>query len=139
VAGDTLWMVKDFYIWGRPQWLDINEFPEETPATPLNVSSIATMRASLEEVLDPTVVSTRTDYFYQATSDFLPWMKLGQRPGFLVWHEAGKKLFSLDEVPAETLAALRRIHPLWFKRPVPWEGFTNLFFQYRDRARATRS
>jgi hypothetical protein len=138
VAGDTLWMIKDFYIWGRPQWLDIREFPEETPATPLNVSSIATMRADLAEVLDPTVAATRTDYFYQATSDFLPWMKLGQRPGFLVWHEAGKKLFSLAEVPADTLAALRRIHPQWFARPVPWEGFTNLFFQYRDRARARR-
>jgi hypothetical protein len=89
-------------------------------------------------VLDPTVAATRTDYFYQATSDFLPWMKLGPRPGFLVWHEAGKKLFSLAEVPADTLAVLERIHPVWFQRPVPWEGFTNLFFQYRDRARARR-
>ena len=35
--------------------------------------------------------------------------------------------------PADSLAALQRLHPVWFKRPVPWEGFTNLFFQYREQ------
>lgn len=138
VVGDDLWMIKDFYIHGQKQWLDIKEFPAETPATPLNVSSIATMHASLAEVLDPAVASTRTRYFYQATSDFLPWMRMGQRPGFVVWHEAGKKLFSLAELPAPTRADLERIHPAWFNRPVPWEGFTNMYSQYRDRARARR-
>jgi hypothetical protein len=138
VVGDDLWMVKDFYIFGQKQWLDIDEFPAETPATPLNVSSIATMHASLAEVLDPSVASTRTRYFYQATSDFLPWMQMGQRPGFVVWHEAGKKLFSLAELPVATRDDLQRIHPVWFNRPVPWEGFTNMYSQYRDRARAAR-
>lgn len=133
VAGDTLWMTKAFYISGRPQWLDIKEFPEETPATPLTVSSIAVMESSLSEVLDPLVSSTHTSYSYQATSDWLPWMLLGQRPGYLVWHENGKKLFSLNELPADSLATIQRLHPVWFKRPVPWTGFTNLFFQYREQ------
>jgi hypothetical protein len=133
VAGDTLWMTKAFYISGRPQWLDIAEFPEETPATPLTVSSIAVMESRLSQVLDPLLSSVPTSYSYQATSDWLPWMKLGQRPGYLVWHENGKKLFSLNELPADSLAALRRLHPVWFNRPVPWEGFTNLFFQYREQ------
>jgi hypothetical protein len=133
VLGDDLWMTKAFYISGRPQWLDRAQFPEETPATPLTVSSIATMRASLTHVLDPARSSVPTDYAYQATSDWLPWMKMGQRPGFVVWHEAGKKLFNLEEVPPDSLAALERIHPVWFKRPVPWEGFTNLFLLYREQ------
>lgn len=133
VAGDTLWMTKAFYISGRPQWLDIREFPEETPATPLTVSSIAVMESRLSEVLDPLLSSVPTSYSYQATCDWLPWMKLGQRPGYLVWHENGKKLFSLNELPADSLAALQRLHPVWFNRPVPWEGFTNLFFQYREQ------
>jgi hypothetical protein len=109
------------------------EFPEETPATPLTVSSIAVMESRLSQVLDPLLSSVPTSYSYQATSDWLPWMKLGQRPGYLVWHENGKKLFSLNELPADSLAALRRLHPVWFNRPVPWEGFTNLFFQYREQ------
>ncbi len=133
VAGDTLWMTKAFYISGRPQWLDIREFPDETPATPLTVSSIAVMESRLSQVLDPHLSSVPTSYSYQATSDWLPWMKLGQRPGYLVWHENGKKLFSLNELPADSLAALERLHPVWFNRPVPWEGFTNLFFQYREQ------
>lgn len=133
VAGDTLWMTKASYIWGRPQWLDIKTFPEETPATPLSVSSMSVMESRLSDVLDPLQSSVATGYSYQATSDWLPWMKLGQRAGFVVWRENGKKLFSLNELPPGSLAALERLHPVWFTRPVPWEGFTNLFFQYRDQ------
>ena len=83
-------MTKAFYIYGQPQWLDREQFPEETPATPLNVSSIAEMHSRLSDVLDPSLSSVETAYFYQATSDFLPWMKMGQERGFTVWHEAGK-------------------------------------------------
>ena len=133
--GDTLWMTKATYISGRPQWLDIKEFPDETPATPLTVSSISVMESRLSEVLDPVRSSVATSYSYQAASDWLPWMQLGQRPGFVVWHENGKKLFSLDELPADSRSALERLHPVWFTRPVPWEGFTNLFIQYREQRR----
>lgn len=132
-AGDDLWMVKELYIWGMPQWLDIKQFPKETPETPINVSSITTMKSSLRDVLDPALASVPTEYFYQATSDWLPWMKMGQRPGFVVWHEAGKKIFSLDDVPARARAAIEQIHPQWFTRPVPWQEFTNMFFLYRQQ------
>ena len=132
-AGDDLWMVKEMYIWGIPQWLDIKQFPDETPETPINVSSITTMKSSLRDVLDPSRASVPTEYFYQATSDWLPWMKMGQRPGFVVWHEAGKKIFSVDDLPATTRTAVEAIHPQWFTRPVPWEGFTNMFFLYRQQ------
>jgi hypothetical protein len=138
IVGDDIWMTKDIYIWGRKQWLDIEEFPAETPATPINVSSIATMKSRWSDVLDPSRSSVATDYFYQATSDFLPWMKMGRRPGFLVWHEAGKKLFSLAEAPTGTLAAVQKIHPQWFNRPVPWEGFTNMFLMYKEQRGARR-
>jgi hypothetical protein len=131
-AGDDLWMIKEMYIWGIPQWLDIKQFPDETPKTPINVSSITTMKSNLRNVLDPALASVPTEYFYQATSDWLPWMKMGQRPGFVVWHEAGKKIFSLDDLPATTRTAMEKIHPQWFARPVPWEGFTNMFFLYRQ-------
>lgn len=58
---------------------------------------------------------------------------MGQRPGYVVWHEAGKKLASLDEAPADTLALIRKIHPQGFRRPEPWAGFTNMYLQYREQ------
>lgn len=133
IVGDTLWMTKASYVSGRPQWLDIKEFPDETPATPMTVAAVAVMESRLSAVLDPVLASVPVSYSYQATSDWLPWMQLGQRPGFVVWHENGKKLFSLNELPEDSLAVLKRLHPIWFTRPVPWEGFTNLFFQYREQ------
>jgi hypothetical protein len=133
IVGDDIWMTKEMYIFGREQWLDAREFPEETPATPLNVSSIATMKARLSDVLDPAQAAVPCEYFYQATSDPLPWMLMGRTPGFVVWHEAGRKFLSLDQAPAATLAAVEKIHPQWFARPVPWEGFVNMFSMYREQ------
>jgi hypothetical protein len=133
IVGDDIWMTKATYIWGREQWLDKNAFPAETPTTPLNVASKATMKARLSDVLDPAQPAVPTEYFYQATSDFLPWMKLGRQPGFLIWSEAGRKYLSLDEAPATTRAAVAKVHPVWLDRPVPWEGFTNMYLQYREQ------
>lgn len=132
VSGD-LWMTKAFYIFGRPQFLDIRQFPLETPATPLSVASVTTLKARLDDVRDPAKPAVATEMFYQATSDWLPWMLMGQKPGFVVWHEAGKKLFSLDEAPPDTLKAMEKIHPEWFRRPRPWDGFTNLFLLYKEQ------
>lgn len=131
VVGDDIWMTKELYIFGLKQWLDRREFPAETPATPLNVSSIATMKSRLSDVLDPAQAAVHTEYFYQATSDPLPWMLMGATPGFVVWREAGRKFRTLDEAPAATLAAVERIHPEWLRRPVPWEGFVNMYSMYR--------
>ena len=130
-VGNDLWMTKASYFSNRPHWLDMNEWPLETPAATMNVASISTLQARWSDITDPAQASVPTQFSYQATSGWLPWMLMGQRPGYVIWHEAGKKLTSLDEAPADTLALMRQVHPQWFRRPVPWEGFTNLYLQYK--------
>jgi hypothetical protein len=137
-VGDDLWMTKSAYFHDRPHWLDIGDWPLEAPAENLNVATVTTLKARWSDVLDAARPSVPTEMFFQATSGWLPWMLMGQRPGYVIWHEAGKKLFSLDEAPPATLAAIERVHPQWFRRPVPWEGFTNLFLQYKAQRRPAR-
>lgn len=60
-------------------------------------------------------------------------MKMGAAPGFVSWAESGRKLLSLEEVPAAQLAMLRRVHPEWFAPPEPWPEFTNMYLQYKSR------
>lgn len=135
VVNDELWMTKSSYI-RAPNWLTPEEFPEESSGKEIIVATHSSLRGALAEVEDPSVTTVRSDFAYTATSGWLPWMKMGGAPGMVSWAESGKKLLSLEEVPPTQIEALRRIHPQWFTRPEPWPEFTNMFLQYRARAKA---
>jgi Protein of unknown function (DUF1838) len=130
--GDDFWMTKDSYI-NSPHWLKKDEWPLETSGDKLAVQTSSTLKGKWSDIINPEVSAAPTDFAYAATSDWLPWMLMGQTPGFVLWHSAGKKLMSLDEAPPETVATVRRLHPIWFMRPDPWVGFTNMYFQYKEQ------
>ena len=129
VAGD-LYMTKSSYI-RAPNWLQPADWPLESSGPQIFVAAHSTLKAPLAEIENPRVASARTDFFYTATSGWLPWMLMGQTPGHVIWAESGRKLMSLDEAPAEQVAMLRRVHPDWFGRPEPWPEFTNMYMQYK--------
>jgi hypothetical protein len=132
VVGDDLWMTKSSYI-DVPHFLDSDRFPEASSGPRLQVATHSTLKAKLADVEDPDLPSVRADFSYTATSSWLPWMQMGRSPGHVVWAAAGRKLFSLEEAPAEQLAILRRVHPEWFGRPEPWPEFTNMYLQWKAR------
>ena len=129
VDGDV-WMTKSSYI-KAPNWLDPAQWPLESSGKDLIVATQSTLRARLADVENPAMASVPTAFSYSATSSWQPWMQMGQTPGFLIWSEFGKKLFSLDQAPAEQVATLHRFHPQWFGRPEPWPEFTNMYLQYK--------
>ncbi len=131
VAGD-LWMTKSSYI-KAPNWLNPVKYPLASSGPNIVVATHSALRAKLADVENPKLASVPTDFSYTATSSWLPWMEMGPTPGHVVWAEAGKKLFSLEEAPAEQVAMLRKVHPQWFARPEPWPEFTNLYLQYAEQ------
>lgn len=134
VAGD-IWFTKSNYI-QTTNWLDPNDFPRASSGPKAVVATHSSLRARLADVENPRFNSVPVDFAYTATSGWLPWMMMGQRPGHVVWAETGKKLFSLDEAPPEQLATLRQFHPQWFGRPEPWPEFTNMYLQYKATQKA---
>ncbi len=131
VDGD-LYMLKSSYI-RAPNWLQPVDWPLESSGKDIVVATHSSLKGKLADVENPRVASARADFAYAATSGWLPWMQMGATPGFVMWAESGKKLFSLDEAPAEQVERLRRVHPSWFGRPEPWPEFTNMYFQYKER------
>ncbi len=129
VHGD-LWMTKSSYI-KAPNWLQPADWPLESSGKDIIVATHSSLKAPLDEVQSLNVPSVRSEFAYTATSGWLPWMLMGQTPGFVVWAESGKKLLSIDEAPAEQVARLRKVHPQFFLRPEPWPEFTNMYMQYK--------
>jgi hypothetical protein len=132
IVGDDIWMTKESYIRG-PHWLKAADYPLETSGERLNVATASILKAKWSEVNDPAVFAAPAEFAYTATSDWLPWMLMGQTPGFVVWHTAGRKYFDLKELPAETVAQVRSVHPQWFDRPEPWREFTNMYLLYKEQ------
>lgn len=132
IVGDDLYMTKSSYI-GAPNWLDPAQYPQASSGKNIVVAAHSVLKGRLADVENPSMPSAPADFSYTATSGWLPWMLMGQRPGHVVWAEAGKKLFSLDEAPADQVANLRRLHPQWFGRPEPWPEFTNMYLQWKER------
>jgi hypothetical protein len=133
IVGDDIWMVKSSYI-KAPHWLPPKEWPLESGSKDIVVSTHSVLRSKLADIENTAVASAPCDFSYTATSSWLPWMQMGATPGHLIWAEAGKKVFSLEALPAEQLARLRAVHPQWFNRPEPWPEFTNMYLQYKERA-----
>jgi Protein of unknown function (DUF1838) len=132
IVGDDIWMTKSSYI-KAPNFLDPREWPLESSGKELIVATHSTLRSRLSDVENSAIASAACDFSYTATSSWLPWMQMGPTPGHVIWAEAGRKLFSMDEIPAEQLQGLRQAHPKWFERPEPWPEFTNMYLQYRER------
>ena len=132
IVGDDIWMTKSSYI-KAPNWLDPREWPLESSGKDVIVATQSTLRSKLSDVENTAVASAPCDFAYTATSSWLPWMQMGPTPGFLIWAEAGKKLFTLEQVAPTHLAQLRKVQPLWFNRPEPWPEFTNMYLQYQAR------
>lgn len=132
IVGDDIWMTKSSYI-KAPNFIDPRQWPLESSGKDLIVATHSTLRSKLSDIENTAIASAPCDFSYAATSSWLPWMQMGPTPGHVIWAEAGKKLFSLQEIPAPHLAHLRAVHPLWFERPEPWPDFTNMYMQYKER------
>lgn len=52
-------------------------------------------------------------------SKWLPWMKMGSRPGVVVFHTAGLRLESFDEMPEVVKNEVKTNWPVWMAPPPP--------------------
>ena len=70
-----------------------------------------TMNCALEEFSNPAIERLKTQF---ASTVFMPWrnwMKMGEQPGYMIWHAAGLKLDSVDLLPAPYRARLDGEYP----------------------------
>lgn len=131
VAGDDIWMSKSGYI-KTAAFLDPVKWPRASSGPDLHVSQTSVLNSKLSEVEDPNVATVDAYYSYEAASSWLPWLLMGQTPGYLIWHASGKKIRAFDEAPPELIANMQKIHPVMFEKD-PWKDYTSVFLMYRDQ------
>ena len=93
-SGDMAWLKSE------------RDFP---PGVPLIESQ--TTYGPVDELVDPNVQSVNALFASTYLAPWPAWMEMEGQPGQVVWHAAGRKLASVDELPDEYLARLKSDHP----------------------------
>ena len=93
-SGDMAWLKSE------------RDFP---PGVPLIESQ--TTYGPVAELVDPNVQSVSALFASTYLAPWPAWMDMEDQPGQVVWHAAGRKLASVDELPQEYRARLDAEHP----------------------------
>jgi len=100
VAGDVASLRWDIPL-SYPNALQPAEYPEESTGPTYLASEHFTFFASTADVTSDAQRSTPTHYSWFRTGPWLPWMKMGQAPGYLIYSGQGRKYGSFEELPAQ--------------------------------------
>ena len=101
-----------------PNPISQEKFPEHSTGPTYTGSEHFGFYSRIDELSDPRLTSVPTFLAWFREGPWLPWMKMGQRPGLMVYSGYGKKLMGgIDEIPPAFLAHLRERAPKYLSAP----------------------
>jgi hypothetical protein len=115
-AGDISSLRMDIPL-AYPNALRPEEHPEESTGPTYLASEHFIYFANTADLESSSARSTPTHYAWFRTGPWLPWMKMGQAPGYLIYSGQGRKYSSFDELPASVQAYTRKHHPSYVTAP----------------------
>lgn len=138
-AGDTVMLTLNIPL-AYPNPLQPAQFPAESSG-PMYIGSehfmFFTPRAALE---DPALSQVPVTYGWTRLGPWLPWMKLGTRPGGLLYVAQGNKRASVDELPEDIRARIARHYPEYATAPAQWvQPNVTSWNYYRDLKQAGKA
>jgi hypothetical protein len=96
-AGQTMPWNLELHSNGGVTWLTTSRYATKAPQPWIEVQSMFAPTAQLDDASRASASSTFVSTYL---APWLGWMNMKEVPGHLVWHAAGRKLASLDELPA---------------------------------------
>jgi hypothetical protein len=87
------------------------------PARPYKYAELVTLRASLAALRDPAAPRVPCTTAFAAISSWRSWLQMGDQPGHLMAHGAGRYGASIDALPRVWLEATQRVRPELLQDP----------------------
>ncbi len=109
VHGDYIWITTDVQAGIK--------FP--SPKAPrIRLNHYLTLHGQNSAVKDQAVLSAPASLGFHNILTWEPWMRMGDHPGEMMSHAAGRKLERVDELPSDYLAMAHRVHPTYIADPL---------------------
>jgi len=119
VSGDDVFLRLDIPL-AYPNALLPAEFPAESSGPTYLASEHFTFFAKSADLRNAALPSVPLTYAWARTGPWLPWMKMGTRPGYLVYSGHGRKFASFEELPADVKAYTLANHPQFATAPASY-------------------
>lgn len=116
--GDRVCLNMDIPL-AYPSPLPVAEFPENSADDTYRALELFQFFAAKADLADPSLTSVPCDLSWSRVSPWLPWMRMGSRPGGLVFHTRGVKLAHGD-VPERLRSYVAAHRPEYAKPPTSW-------------------
>jgi Protein of unknown function (DUF1838) len=117
VKGDDVFMTFDVPL-AYPNALLPADFPEESTGPTYFATETFMFFAKMSDFANPKLTSVPATYAWARTGPWLPWMKLGQRPGYVLYTGQGKKLKDKSELDPVVREYTEKNYPDFMKAPI---------------------
>jgi hypothetical protein len=119
VRGEDVFIKLDIPL-AYPNPLQPADFPEESSGATYFASEHFLYFAKTADVMNRSLASAPTQYAWTRTGPWLPWMKMGQRPGYILYSGQGKKLKSAAELDRVVREYTEKNYPDFMVSPKAW-------------------
>ncbi|MBK6321793.1 MAG: DUF1838 family protein [Burkholderiales bacterium] len=116
LSGETGSLRMDIPL-SYPNTLQPAENPEESSGPSYLASEHFIFFAKRADLISDTQSSTLAHHAWFRTGPWLPWMKMGQTPGYLIYSGQGNKYASFNELPATVKAYTLKHFPSFVTAP----------------------
>jgi len=109
VEGDEIWLQEDTIV----------RMESENPAFGSYLyNELVTYHGRVTDIENDQLASAPATLTYNTTSNWRPWMKAGDTPGYISSRAYGAKIQTIDKFPADYLAIARKEHPEVIADPI---------------------
>ena len=103
-----------------PNPLQAAEFPAESTGPMYLASEHFTFFSKVADLENKTTTSVPSTWAWARTGPWLPWMKMGTRPGYLMYSGHGKKFNKFEDLPADVRDHTKANYPLYLSSPTSY-------------------
>lgn len=122
VHGDDVFFYTDVFL-AYPSPLTRAEFPENSQSDLYQGGEMFSFFTSMQALDDERLKSVPTLVNWTRVGPWLPWMRMGDTPGHVVYSARGRKLLGgYQELPAHTRAYVEANHPEYMHAPTEITG-----------------
>lgn len=130
IVGDQVWCTWDLFIRFKNP-LQPNQFPLESSGEMLNLVNLSNYKGSLSDIEDPDVLNTSGELIWNAVSGWQPWMRMGQKPGTIIYKAIGVKVDSFKDIPTQIYDAAEKAFPGHLSEQRPWQEGSYQWFDHK--------
>jgi hypothetical protein len=107
-----------------PSPLKVQDFPENARSDNYQAAELFQFFVDENQLLDPGTQNVYSEVSWTRMSDFLPWMRMGDRPGYLVYQCRGYKMkgYGTGQLPEELRAYVAKKHPEFLSAPAAYSS-----------------